>query len=282
MAPDMTAVQERRLRRSLAVACAVAAGILTIDHGNAQNSAFCANTRSGSSICAFSSFEQCRAYIAGIGGNCAANPWHESKSRAAPEEKGATVKRPPPKERPSAKREARPGGVTRERSAAPSRGAPNEIATPPAAARAVPSVPAPVATTPDPQSLRGLGPSQLPAPLQAASPFEAARKLVLEGQYDAGITALWALGYDDHSDIAAYIGLANLKLKRTDEAKSWFERALSADPNNLVALASYGALLAGQGRLVQAMSNLEKIKLLCGVGCAEYGDLDRAIAGRLR
>jgi len=38
-----------------------------------------------------------------------------------------------------------------------------------------------------------------------------ARQLVLDGKYQAGLAALQSLGFDDHPDIAAFIGLARTK-----------------------------------------------------------------------
>ena len=89
--------------------------------------------------------------------------------------------------------------------------------------------------------------------------FAAARKLILDGQYQAGVTAMGALGSDNNPDVASYIGLALRKLGRIDEAKSWYERALTADPNHKLTLSFYGMLRAEQGDLAGARVDLAKI-----------------------
>ena len=74
--------------------------------------------------------------------------------------------------------------------------------------------------------------------------FAGARQLILSGQYDAGIAAMRALKFDDHPDIATFLGLAYRKLGRLDEARAWYERALAVDPNHRLALSFYGMMRA--------------------------------------
>ena len=78
--------------------------------------------------------------------------------------------------------------------------------------------------------------------------------------YAAGIAALKALGRDDNPDVANLIGYSSRKLGRYDDAKTWYERALAADPSShphLVVLrhvarragqSAQGARLSRQGR----------------------------------
>src|SRR5262245_15633426 len=53
--------------------------------------------------------------------------------------------------------------------------------------------------------------------------YRDARQLILDGQYEAGITAMHALGRDDHPDVANYIGYANRKMGNYDQSKIWYE-----------------------------------------------------------
>ncbi len=42
-----------------------------------------------------------------------------------------------------------------------------------------------------------------------------------------------SLGYDDHPDVADSIGFANAKLGNLAEARTWYNKALAADPNHI-------------------------------------------------
>lgn len=112
--------------------------------------------------------------------------------------------------------------------------------------------------------------------------FATARQLVLDGQYAAGIAAMHALGLDDHPEIATYIGFAHSKLGRIDQARSWYDKALAANPNHLLTLSFYGILHVNRGDLGQARDNLEKLRRLCGTDCNEYKALEAVLAAKTR
>jgi tetratricopeptide (TPR) repeat protein len=98
--------------------------------------------------------------------------------------------------------------------------------------------------------------------------------------YDAGITALRAMGYDDNADVATLIGYASRKLGRYDDAKYWYEKALAADPNHALTWSYYGMWQAEQGNLLKAKDDLEKVRLICGnTECKEYVALKEVIDG---
>jgi len=110
-----------------------------------------------------------------------------------------------------------------------------------------------------------------------------ARQLILSGQYDAGIAAMRALKFDDHPDIATFLGLAYRKLGRLDEARTWYERALAVDPNHRLALSFYGMMQAETGDMNLARADLEKLKLICGgTECNEYQALAGVISSQPR
>jgi tetratricopeptide (TPR) repeat protein len=110
--------------------------------------------------------------------------------------------------------------------------------------------------------------------------YHAAYALIYDkGDYEAGITALRTLGYDDNADVATLIGYASRKLGRYDDAKLWYERALAADPNHAVTWSYYGMWQAEQGNVLKAKDDLEKVRLICGTECKAYKMLDDAIKG---
>jgi tetratricopeptide (TPR) repeat protein len=108
--------------------------------------------------------------------------------------------------------------------------------------------------------------------------FTAARQLVFDGQYAAAVMALQALRDDDHPEVAAYVGLAHRGLGRVVEARTWYDKALHADPSHLLALLFDGMLRAEQGDLRVARDNLERVAQACGNrSCAEYLALEEVI-----
>ena len=108
--------------------------------------------------------------------------------------------------------------------------------------------------------------------------YHAAYALIYDkGDYEGGIAALRAMGYDDNADVATIIGYASRKLGRYDDAKYWYDKALAVDPNHATTLSYYGMWHAEQGNLLKAKDDLEKVKLICGTTCREYTMLKAAI-----
>ena len=110
--------------------------------------------------------------------------------------------------------------------------------------------------------------------------YHAAYKLIYDkDDYEGGMAALHALGYDDNADVATLLGYASRKLGRYDDAKIWYERALAADPNHAVTWSYYGMWQAEQGNLLKANDDLEKVRLICGTDCKPYKMLKDVIDG---
>jgi tetratricopeptide (TPR) repeat protein len=73
--------------------------------------------------------------------------------------------------------------------------------------------------------------------------YHAAYALIYDkGDFEGGITALRAMGYDDNADVATLLGYASRKLGRYDDAKYWYDKALAADPNHALTWSYYGML----------------------------------------
>ena len=197
--------------------------------------------------CGFDTHAQCLANVSGTSGNCVPNP----AARPAPAQQ-----RSEPPRRPAAERPRRERATPRERPAPP--------APPPAASVAPPAVAAPAASA------------------KPANPYQAARQLVLDGRYQEGIAALQALGFDDHPDVATYLGLASRKLGRVDAAKAWYAKALAADPDHVLTLLHAGALLAELGDVAGAQRHLARLKAACPDACPEARQLEQVIAARAK
>jgi tetratricopeptide (TPR) repeat protein len=110
--------------------------------------------------------------------------------------------------------------------------------------------------------------------------YRRAHALIMDGQYEAGIAAMRALGHDDNAEIANYIGFASRKLGRYDDSKYWYEKALAADPNHVRTWSYYGMWHAEQGNILMAQDYLKKVKLICGnETCEEFVKLKGVIEG---
>jgi tetratricopeptide (TPR) repeat protein len=241
--------------RFLAIGSAIACAAFLADGRIDAQAAWCGSSPSGGRNCSFSTLDRCVASMSQSGGSCtqSAGP---AENAAEPDRDNARRERAK-----RAKKEAEP---KRHEPVTPPVG---PAAAPPPAA---PPLPAAAMPRPVPASATAQ-PGQQPA-----ADFASARQLILTGQYDAGIAAMRALQFDDHPDVAAFLGLAYRKLGRVEEARTWYERALAADPNHRLALSYYGMMRAETGDTGKARENLERLKLICGgTDCNEY----RALAG---
>ncbi len=97
--------------------------------------------------------------------------------------------------------------------------------------------------------------------------------------YAQAIIALRALGRDDHPDVANLIGFASRKLGRTEDARSWYETALAADPNHTRTWQYYGMWHLERGDRPKAEQHLKTIESICGSECDDYKSLKLALAG---
>jgi tetratricopeptide (TPR) repeat protein len=110
--------------------------------------------------------------------------------------------------------------------------------------------------------------------------YRAAHALIYKRHaYAAGIDKLKSLGKDDHPDVANLIGYSSRKLGRTEDSKTWYERALASDPTHSRTWSYYGMWHAEQGNLLKAREHLTKVASLCGTKCRDYTELKGVIEG---
>ena len=86
-----------------------------------------------------------------------------------------------------------------------------------------------------------------------------------------------ALGHDDNAGVANLIGYSYRKLGDYKLSQVWYERALKADPNHVLAWQYYGLWQIEQGNRDQAQYHLNRIAAICGTGCEEYRSLAAAL-----
>jgi tetratricopeptide (TPR) repeat protein len=97
--------------------------------------------------------------------------------------------------------------------------------------------------------------------------------------YAQAITVLRSLGRDEHPDVANLIGFASRKLGRTEDARTWYEAALAADPSHTRTWQYYGMWHLERGDRSKAEQHLETIASICGTQCEDYTSLKLALAG---
>ena len=111
--------------------------------------------------------------------------------------------------------------------------------------------------------------------------YRAARALIVDLHYHAGIAAMHAIGHDENPDVANYIGYAYRKLGDYKDSQIWYEKALAVDPNHVRTWSYYGMWQMEQGNRLKALDDLQKVKLICGnTTCEAYKELKAVIEGK--
>jgi Flp pilus assembly protein TadD len=87
-----------------------------------------------------------------------------------------------------------------------------------------------------------------------------------------------SLDMADSPDVLNYIGYANRRMGRMDEARTHYEGALALDPGHRGALEYFGEWHVEMGKIEDARRFLGRLEAACGTGCREYQDLAEAIA----
>jgi tetratricopeptide (TPR) repeat protein len=129
---------------------------------------------------------------------------------------------------------------------------------------------------------QALGPTHALAPLASIDgSYVAAVALINAGHYDPAIAllqdTLWNAG--PHPDLLTYLGFANRKIGRYDQASGWYQQALAVAPRHRGALEYYGELKLERGDRAGALQHLARLERLCGFGCQEADELRSWING---
>jgi tetratricopeptide (TPR) repeat protein len=103
--------------------------------------------------------------------------------------------------------------------------------------------------------------------------------LINEGRYEVAIDTLRDAerAFGPHPDVLTYIGFANRKLRRFEEAERYYTLALDAAPEHRGATEYLGEMRIEQGNLPEARRLLARLDTLCDFGCAEADELRRWI-----
>lgn len=109
--------------------------------------------------------------------------------------------------------------------------------------------------------------------------YEQGRLLAKDGEYDWALAVFSSIKNQDDPKVLNYIGYSNRKAGRIETGLSYYKKALSIDPNFVLAREYYGEGLVAAGRVDLAQLQLEEIAKRCGITCEEYEDLAKVIAG---
>lgn len=107
--------------------------------------------------------------------------------------------------------------------------------------------------------------------------FYAGYWLAKTGAYEKALAFLTRARTPDEKTLT-YIGFATRKLGETDRAMTFYQQALTMNPNYAVARAYLGEAFLTKGNLEGARAELGEIERRCGRTCAEHADLARQIS----
>lgn len=108
--------------------------------------------------------------------------------------------------------------------------------------------------------------------------YQAGYWLARAGKYEQALVQLRKAKNKEDPRILNYIGYSTRKLGRVAEAMTYYEKALSINPDYTVARAYLGEAFLEQGKLDLAKAQLGEIEKRCGQSCVEFAVLSGQIA----
>jgi tetratricopeptide (TPR) repeat protein len=114
--------------------------------------------------------------------------------------------------------------------------------------------------------------------------FAAAKKAMVAEDWDGAIAVLKSAALRDprNADIQNYIGYAYRRLRQMGPAIGHYQQALMLNPRHRSAHEHLGEAHLVLGDPATAEQHLAHLEDICLIGCEEYDDLKRAIAGYKR
>lgn len=113
--------------------------------------------------------------------------------------------------------------------------------------------------------------------LEDDAKFNEAVRLAYSGKYQTALSLLKSMKNQDQAKVLNYIGFTTRKLGRVDEGLGYYQKALIADPDYVLAREYMGEGYLQKGDLASAEGQLHEIGQRCGKTCSEYQKLARAI-----
>lgn len=107
--------------------------------------------------------------------------------------------------------------------------------------------------------------------------YRAAREYAYAGKYDDALDMLKRAANQNDPRILTYYGYTNRKLGNIDVAMNYYNRAIAADGNNLLARSYMGQGLVQEGKFEEARAQLVEIRDRGGKGTYAYEALYDAL-----
>jgi Flp pilus assembly protein TadD len=107
--------------------------------------------------------------------------------------------------------------------------------------------------------------------------YGAVRELAYAGRYDDALYVLSAMSDQSESRVLTYYGFTHRKAGRTDLGMQYYQAALKADPDNLLARSYMGQGLVASGKIEEARVQLAEIEARGGASTWPETSLRRAI-----
>ncbi len=104
-------------------------------------------------------------------------------------------------------------------------------------------------------------------------------KLAKAGEYDQAIAVLSSVQNHDNPDVLNMLGYSNRKAGRIELGISYYAEALALKPDFVLAREYLGEGYVAAGKVDLAKVQLAEIQKICGINCAEFKDLSKAIDG---
>jgi Flp pilus assembly protein TadD len=128
-----------------------------------------------------------------------------------------------------------------------------------------------------PSAMLAPAPSLLFGPKDGDHAYVQAVSLINDGRFEDAIASLKTAEavFGPHPDVLTYLGYANRRLGRYDQAEGYYLAALQVSPDHRGATEYYGELKVVRGDLPGARRLLARLDNLCPYGCAEASELRR-------
>ena len=107
--------------------------------------------------------------------------------------------------------------------------------------------------------------------------FRAVRELAWAGQPENALIVLAAMTEGETGRVLAYLGFAHRKAGRLGQGLAYYDRALIANPDNILARSYYGQMLVEMAEFEAAGRQLEEIRARGGAGTWAEASLNHAL-----